>query len=78
MNFVYIGCSILSLNVASHMAGRAGGYVWEKIFPPREERHYQRIMRALEQLQNENRVWHDLSEREDPEFEDIVLIEHRE
>lgn len=77
MNYVLIGGSFLSLNIASYISQKTGNYLWRRMFPPQDEINYQRILEALREVQNENRIWHDLSEKNDDDFSDIIIIDKK-
>ena len=77
MNFLILGGSFVSLNIAGYLSKKAGNYVWDKMFPTRSETNYEKILKALEEVQEENRVWSDLVEEMDIDFEDITIIEKR-
>lgn len=77
MNLLILGGSLFSLNIAGYLSMRARNYLWEKMFPSKADINYEKLLRALETVQNEYRVWHDLDEQPDSEFADTIIIAQR-
>lgn len=77
MNFLILGGSFVSLNIAGYLSKKAGNYLWDKMFPSQTEINYEKILKAITEVNNENRVWHNLVEEDDDDFGDIVIIDKR-